>query len=170
MIISSFPEWFSTNGIRPNTGTRSEISDSRIDVPAAMITVCPISISALILVLFLNVDNTDDSHISSIDPSAPAGVAINPTTGVFSWTPDSTQRPNEYILTIRVTDDGVPAMDDSETFIIRVKESNLELNLSLKKAGIMYHLIPPVGLIPRRLRRSNRFLSVSYPVRLRRGR
>jgi PKD domain/Putative Ig domain/FlgD Ig-like domain len=60
----------------------------------------------------------------SLDSGAPAGAAINPTTGVFTWTPSS-----EGILpiTIRVTDDGGPCgvpLSDSETIQVEVIQGN----------------------------------------------
>lgn len=37
-------------------------------------------------------------------PTAPAGATINPTTGVFSWTPSAAQANNIWTLTVRVSD------------------------------------------------------------------
>jgi hypothetical protein len=54
----------------------------------------------------------------------PAGAAINPTTGVFSWTPTEAQGPGSYTIRVVVADDGVPALSDSKTFTVNVTEQN----------------------------------------------
>ncbi len=55
-----------------------------------------------------------------LDPGAPAGAAINPDTGVFSWTPTPEQAPGTNSVTITVTDNGVAPLSDTVTFVIRV--------------------------------------------------
>jgi hypothetical protein len=58
--------------------------------------------------------------VFSLDQGAPAGAFINPFTGVFSWTPTAAQAPGVNLITVRVTDDGSPALDDSETIAVTV--------------------------------------------------
>jgi hypothetical protein len=53
----------------------------------------------------------------SLDAGAPAGATINATTGAFSWTPGAT---GSFPLTVRVTDDGTPALSDFEAITITV--------------------------------------------------
>src|SRR5439155_14961 len=60
----------------------------------------------------------------SLDAGAPAGAAIDPATGVFGWTPSEAQGPADYSVTVRVTDDGTPALDASRTLAIHVGEVN----------------------------------------------
>ncbi|MGE0625789.1 MAG: PilC/PilY family type IV pilus protein [Pseudomonadales bacterium] len=60
----------------------------------------------------------------SLDSGAPAGAAIDPVTGVFNWTPIEAQSPGSYNVTVRVTDDGAPALDAFETLTITVSEVN----------------------------------------------
>jgi hypothetical protein len=54
--------------------------------------------------------------------NAPAGATIDPSTGAFSWTPTAAQGPASYNVTVIVTDNGSPALSDSETFTITVNE------------------------------------------------
>lgn len=61
----------------------------------------------------------------SLDAGAPGGMAINPKTGVISWTPDEAQGAGEYTITARLTDNGSPALSDAKTFKIRVSEVNV---------------------------------------------
>lgn len=60
----------------------------------------------------------------TLDPGAPAGAAINPTNGLFTWTPSEAQGPGSYSITVRATDNGVPALNGTRTFSITVNEVN----------------------------------------------
>ena len=56
---------------------------------------------------------------------APEGAAIDPTTGVFTWTPTEEQGPGEYTLTVKVCDNADPALCDEEAITITVAEVNV---------------------------------------------
>jgi len=56
----------------------------------------------------------------SLDPGAPAGASINPATGWFTWTPAVAQYPGNYQVTVRVTDNGNPALSATGTFNVTV--------------------------------------------------
>lgn len=60
----------------------------------------------------------------SLAPGAPAGATIDPVTGQFTWTPTEAQGPGGYNLTVRVTDNGVPPLEDSIRFTLAVREVN----------------------------------------------
>src|SRR5262249_32049462 len=62
---------------------------------------------------------------SSLDAGAPAGAAVNPSTGAFSWTPSEAQGPGVYPITIRVTDGGSPPLSAWRTFTVTVREVNV---------------------------------------------
>jgi hypothetical protein len=59
----------------------------------------------------------------SLDPGAPPEATIS-TNGVFYWWPMEADGPGEYDITVRVTDDGNPSMNGSQTFKITVGEVN----------------------------------------------
>ena len=59
----------------------------------------------------------------SLDAGAPAGASIT-STGAFTWTPTEAQGPGDYPVTIRVTDNGTPALNGFETISIHVNEVN----------------------------------------------
>jgi len=56
--------------------------------------------------------------------NAPAGALINPSTGVFTWTPTEAQGPGVYSITVKVTDNNLPPLSDSKTFTVTVNETN----------------------------------------------
>jgi hypothetical protein len=60
----------------------------------------------------------------SLGVGAPSGAAIS-TGGVFTWTPTEAQGPNDYVVTIIVSDNGTPGMADQETITIHVNEVNV---------------------------------------------
>ena len=64
--------------------------------------------------------------VFSLDAGAPAGAAIT-AAGAFSWTPTEAQGAGVYPVTVRVTDDGTPALDDS-SFTMRKRPSSLVLH------------------------------------------
>ena len=53
---------------------------------------------------------------------APAGAAIDPVSGVFTWTPSEAQGPGSYTFDIEVTDN--TALTDTETITVTVLETN----------------------------------------------
>ncbi len=57
--------------------------------------------------------------------NAPAGMTINPSTGVVFWTPAENQGPAKYSVTVRVTDNSQPPLSDSKSFQVTVNEVNL---------------------------------------------
>ncbi len=79
----------------------------------------------LLLVVHANdPDRPANTLTFSLDSGAPSGASIDPNTGVFSWTPTEGQGPGSYTITVRVTDDGTPALSDSETITVTVDEVN----------------------------------------------
>jgi hypothetical protein len=60
----------------------------------------------------------------SLGPGAPAGMSIDPASGMTLWTPDESRGGASYPVTVTLTDDGVPPLSDSKTFTISVAEVN----------------------------------------------
>lgn len=54
----------------------------------------------------------------------PPGATIDAATGQFSWTPSETQGPGVFSVTVRVTDNGTPALTASRSFKVSVSEVN----------------------------------------------
>jgi hypothetical protein len=75
----------------------------------------------------VNVMDSDiptNTIVFSLDESAPDGASIDPVSGVFTWTPDETQGSDVYLVTVLVADNGIPPMDDFESFLVNVSEGN----------------------------------------------
>jgi hypothetical protein len=61
------------------------------------------------------------NHLTfSLAAGAPAGTAIDPNTGRFTWTPTPGQA-GTYTIGVRVTDDGTPALSDQKSFQVTVQ-------------------------------------------------
>ncbi len=56
----------------------------------------------------------------SLDPGAPATAFINPSSGVFNWTPSVSDFAGDHFLTVRVTDNGTPPLSDTKIIKITV--------------------------------------------------
>ncbi|MEO8427831.1 MAG: putative Ig domain-containing protein, partial [Verrucomicrobiota bacterium] len=65
----------------------------------------------------------------SLEPGAPAGAAIDPTTGLFAWTPTSLQAPGVILITVKVTDSGQLPLSSTQRFKVTVIAGKvIELN------------------------------------------
>src|SRR5207249_1150997 len=56
--------------------------------------------------------------------AAPAGVNLDPSTGVLTWTPTEAQGPSTNLITVKVTDNGAPPSSDTKSFTVVVTETN----------------------------------------------
>ena len=66
--------------------------------------------------------------------------AINPTTGVFTWTPNESQGPGSYTFQVKVTDNGTGNLSDAKTITINVLgetsiEDHEQLSVILSEAN-----------------------------------
>jgi uncharacterized repeat protein (TIGR01451 family) len=60
----------------------------------------------------------------SLGTNAPVGASIDPTNGVFTWTPNEAQGPSTNVITVSVSDDGTPSLSSTQSFTVVVLESN----------------------------------------------
>jgi hypothetical protein len=79
----------------------------------------------------------------ALEPGAPAGAVINAASGAFSWTPAEAQGSTTNTITVKVTDNGVPAASDSRTFTVVVNE----LNTAPTIEAILDRQVDPVTLV-----------------------
>jgi hypothetical protein len=64
--------------------------------------------------------------------NAPTGASIQAASGAFSWTPTSAQGPADYPFTVKVCDNGAPALCDEETITVTVNETSQVHSIALK--------------------------------------
>lgn len=57
--------------------------------------------------------------------SGPSGLTVDRNSGDLKWTPGEAQGPYTHTVTVRVTDDGVPALSTTQSFQIVVREVNV---------------------------------------------
>ncbi|HLP75379.1 MAG TPA: lamin tail domain-containing protein, partial [Candidatus Paceibacterota bacterium] len=57
----------------------------------------------------------------SLDAGAPTNAVINPTNGLFTWTPLIRQAPGTYLFPLRASDDGIPPRSTLQTFQVNVE-------------------------------------------------
>jgi Putative Ig domain/Stage II sporulation protein len=58
----------------------------------------------------------------SLGAGAPANASLNPTTGVFAWTPTAAQSPSTNFISIVVTDNSSPPLRATNTFSVIVED------------------------------------------------
>lgn len=99
----------------PNTQpTLAQIGDREINEGSALTFVC-----------VANDTNVPTQMLAfSLLAGAPAGAAIHPSTGSFTWTPAEEQGPGGYTVSVRVADNGSPSLSATQTFAVTVNEVN----------------------------------------------
>jgi hypothetical protein len=81
------------------------------------------AIDELTTLLWTNSVTDPDSAFQTLTfslVSAPAGVALEPATGLLNWRPTAAQAPSTNLITVRVNDNGTPPLNDSKTFTVIV--------------------------------------------------
>ena len=92
------------------------------------------------LLLITNVATDDDlpnnSLVFSLGPGAPDGAAIDPASGIFSWRPSNTHGPSTNLITMVVTDDGVPPLSATQQFAVAVLDTLSDFTLSIGSTNV----------------------------------
>ena len=76
--------------------------------------------STLTLTATASDPDVGDTLSYSLDLGAPPTAAINPSSGLFVWTPTQANPPASYLVTVRVTDSRSPPLSDTTTVAINV--------------------------------------------------
>jgi VCBS repeat-containing protein len=75
-------------------------------------------------------DDPANTLTYSLDTGFPDGMTIDSNTGAISWTPTEEQGTGDYPVTVRVTDNGSPALSGTITFNVHVNEVNVAPELA----------------------------------------
>jgi hypothetical protein len=73
----------------------------------------------------------------SLGTGAPAGASIGSATGRFFWRPTSLQGPNGYPIRVIVTDNGLPSLSATQTFIVGVRDSLPDVVVSIEGVSML---------------------------------
>ncbi len=85
------------------------------------------TINELVTLTVTNTATDADLPANSLTYSllvSPAGMAINSASGVISWTPTEGQGPSTNTVTSKVSDNGVPSLSATNSFLVVVTEAN----------------------------------------------
>src|SRR4029453_9940116 len=75
-------------------------------------------------------------------PGAPPGAGINPTPGVFSWTPAPNQAPSTNHFNVRVTDNGAPPLSATPPVTIIVFLSKTATTRNANQINLKVDTVP----------------------------
>lgn len=73
----------------------------------------------------------------SLEAGAPAGASVNSSNGLFTWTPPLGYTPQTNLISVRVTDDGTPALSATNSFNVIVLRLPRFLSLSRPTNGVV---------------------------------
>jgi hypothetical protein len=103
----------------------------------------------------------------SLGSGAPEGAEINPFTGVFTWRPDVTERGTTNLLSIIVTDSGVPPMSATQSFTVAVIPGLPDFRLGIGSTAIWSN---GVGNVPITLQSSFPLTNLQFVLDVSSGR
>jgi hypothetical protein len=118
------------------------LSNGSTNVAPVLAAIANKTILETVTLTFTNTatDANGDMLTFSLDPGAPANATIDPATGVFTWTPNEAQAPGTSNITVRVTDNGSPPLNDTKTFSVTLLESNLPPVLNVISNRTLFEL------------------------------
>jgi hypothetical protein len=78
----------------------------------------------------------------SIVSGAPGGATIHPDTGLFSWSPPFSMASSTNAVTVGVTDNGAPALSDTETFTLLGLPPPPTLSITGNQISLGFQTVP----------------------------
>lgn len=151
----------------PRLGTTESfsITVSDINSPPTLRALLPVSTLEGNLVttnnLASDIDLPAQTLTFSLGTNAPAGATIDPVTGFFSWTPNSSQGGRSWDVPIIVTDDGTPAASTTVIYNISVEDGFSDLRISMVTTNA---LLGQRVLIPIQLETEASVTSIEFQV------
>lgn len=118
----------SDNGTPPLSDTKSfSISVPKNNVPPTLDSIADKTLTKGSSLRFTAVAHESDagqSLVFTLAAGAPSGAAIDPSSGLFIWTPADTQTAGDYPITVKVTDSGTPPLSASQSFTAHLLNAN----------------------------------------------
>jgi hypothetical protein len=134
----------SDNGIPSLSATQAfTIRVAEVNTAPTLAVIADQSVTAVsLLTVTASASDTDqptNTLTFSLTGTVPTGAAINPSSGIFTWTPSTNQAPSTNAITVQVTDNGSPVMSTNRTFTVVVSAAT-----SLRITGIT---VSPTGAV-----------------------
>jgi hypothetical protein len=85
-------------------------------------------------------DPDGDAITFSLGPGAPPGAAIDPHSGLFTWTPDPPSGAGTYSITVIATDDGSPPSSATTNLVVDVIDSRPAATIAQAKVNTKHGL------------------------------
>ena len=128
------------NGVPPLTATSSvTVVVREVNSPPALAAIPDRTINEgsnlVVTVTASDFDLPAHALVFTLGPNAPAGAALT-AGGVFSWRPNSTQGPSSNRLDVIVTDNGVPPLNATQTFIVVVRDTRADFVLGVGSTNV----------------------------------
>ena len=122
---NSFSVIVTDNGLPPMSATQSFlVTVLASNNPPVLAPIASRTVHADTTLMITNIPTDPDSPPQtltfSLGTNAPAGTVLDPSSGVFSWTPGSPFINTTNPITVSVTDNGLPPLSDSKTFSVTV--------------------------------------------------
>jgi hypothetical protein len=129
------------NGLPPMSATGYvTVVVREVNLPPILAVVTNRVINEGFLLLITNSASDYDIPASALTFSlagkVPDGASINETSGLFRWQPTDTQGPSTNLITVIVTDDGVPRLSATQQFYVVVRDTNPDFVLSLGSTNL----------------------------------
>jgi hypothetical protein len=117
------------NGVPARTvGERISVTVTEVNRPPSLSPIGDLAVNEGWMLSFVATASDPDLPANpltySLGPGAPAGAAIGPTTGIFTWTPAEAQGPAVYTLAVIVTDGSSPPLSATNMVKVTVNEVN----------------------------------------------
>ena len=108
------------------TSQKVTITVLEVNLPPELYPIADATIDEMVEYSFTaTASDPEDNVLTFSLEGAPEGAVIDPSTGVFTWTPTEAQGPGVYTFTVKVCDDGEPSACDSQALTLTVNEVNL---------------------------------------------
>ena len=113
------------NNLPPFSDSKTfQVTVNEVNLPPVLAAISNRTVHAGMAVTFTNSASDPDLPANllgySLDPGAPAGASVQPSSGVFAWQTSTLNAGTTNPVTVRVTDDGVPPLSDTNSFSIAV--------------------------------------------------